>query len=152
MGRSGEFFKDKEKEAEYVRRFEEKRKKLLADFPQYAEILHDEMLKQITRSELVCEIYESDLANNNENAATFKLLREERNHLRTLWDSMLISLRSLKESEEKKRDEFTVVIIQNMTDALEKALMDEDMTTRSRILGKLRETIKPALPPAYENK
>ena len=70
----------------------------------YKPELHDTLVMELVRSEMVSFNYEKQLANNKENEITPMLLNQERVQVRILREKLLITLRDVKGEEPPKAE------------------------------------------------
>lgn len=106
------FYEVPEQQAEYERKVTAKITEFKLLYPkEWSDELHSDIVKQMVRSEIMCERLENQIHNNHDNERTAWQLAQERVHLRNIYDSMIVNLKQLKELNQKNKSSDIVVII-----------------------------------------
>jgi len=99
------FFDDDVQEVKYRQRKAELIKFFQDRYPQdYNPIVHDTIIDGLVRTELQVKHYESVIANNREKGSTiYSLLSNERQHWRSLFDKLNISIQAMRKDKGKDK-------------------------------------------------
>lgn len=101
-----DFFSDREEQSEYAKRVKAMVSALESQWGEsYKWALHDPMVKELVRSEMMAFRYERLFANHGETELTPDLLAAERINIRDIRDKLLISLKQVRSEEPPEQDE-----------------------------------------------
>ena len=114
------FFEEDDDEIEYRDRAEQLRKEIAKLYKTtYNPVLHDDLIKQVIRSQMQCRHLERIINNNNEKSGgPAKLLQNERTHLRACYNMLQASIQGIR-GDKKTVD---VNVSKDFADALRVAL------------------------------
>lgn len=96
------FFNDSDSQHAYEKRIIELKHELGKLYEEYVPLLHDNMIEELVRSEMLVKKYERMIVNDMESSPMiFRLLKDERYNLKRLRDDLEASLGKMREA---KRD------------------------------------------------
>lgn len=121
------FFNCRELEDQYIRSVKARIEALEHQWTEsYKPALHDSLVMELVRSEMMAFQYERLLANNQETELTPMLLRQERIQVGILREKLLISLDRVKKEEPSKPDESAPSLFHLIENAHEEDLEPEE--------------------------
>lgn len=123
---SKRFFElDDEREIKYrriIKIYEDALRKKYQD--DYDPQLHERMIGQLARSEVMVVYYEVRIANNRESGEMPKLLQNERVHLRAMYNILQTSLQSIRGDKKNVNHNFSDNFVDHLKNAITEAMND----------------------------